>query len=101
MSEDRDEIPFELLCERLGGEVALLRAHWREFMRQYAGQNIAICRGRVVASGDHYRETVALAASRGWTNPFIAKLPRGGEQREESREGKHQADESGGDKSDP
>ena len=90
MSEE-ERATFEVLCERLGGEVAWLRKHWREAMRDYDGQNIAICRCRVVASGAHYRETVALAQERGWRNPFMAKLPRR-DQREESPKGERQAD---------
>jgi len=88
--DDKTETDFNVLCERLGGEVAWLRKHWREAMRDYEGQNIAIARGRIVASGDHYRQTVALAQERGWRNPFMAKLPRR-ERHEEPREAEHQA----------
>lgn len=82
--ENDGKVSFDALCARMGGEVAWLKHNWRELMRDYAGQNIAISRCRVVASGDHYRETVALALERGWQNPFMAKLPRR-ERHEESR----------------
>ena len=89
--DDRERASFDVLCARMGGEVAWLKHHWRELMRDYAGQNIAISRCRVVASGNHYRETVVLAQERGWRNPFMAKLPRR-ERHEESRgEAEHQA----------
>lgn len=87
--DDKTETDFNVLCERLGGEVAWLRKNWREVMRDYEGQNIAIARGRIVAAGDHYRPTVALALERGWRNPFMAKMPRR-EQIEESHKAEHQ-----------